>query len=156
MEKTVNLVLSLSLPRSFEDQGSQPKVGWPCQNFTQGSNREGATSRPLPAGLNTTRFQHFLIQHFFFQHYLISTLLHSTPIVFNTTLIQQAPIQHTLHSTHLVFNTFLYSTLLDFNNHGFNTTCFQHLWFQHSLFSTILVFNNPCFQHNLDSTFFSS
>ena len=107
----------------------------------------GATSRPLPAGLNTTRFQHFLIQHFFFQHYLISTLLHSTPIVFNTTLIQQAPIQHTLHSTHLVFNTFLYSTLLDFNNHGFNTTCFQHLWFQHSLFSTILVFNTTWIQH---------
>ena len=124
-----------------------------------------ATSQPLHRRLNTTWFRHFWIQQILSQHYLISTLLNSTPLVFNTTIIQQAPIQHTLHSTHFALKknciqhfliwTIMDSTILDFNNHGFNNPCFQQTWIQPSLFSTnldstILVlktlgFNIPCF-----------
>ena len=117
----------------------------------------GATLRPLLRRLSTTWFQHFWLQQILSQHYFISTLLYSTPIVFNTTLFQQAPFQHTLLSTHLVLNNFciqhylistiMDSTPLDFNNNGFNNPCFQQTWIQQSLFSTslvstILFFNN--------------
>ena len=95
--------------------------------------------------------QHYLVSTLLnstnsFQTLLDSNLLHWTPLVFNTTPIQQAPVQHTLHSTHLAFNNFciqqyliMDSTLPNFNNHGFNNPCFQQTWIPESLFLTLLV-----------------
>ena len=94
------------------------------------------------------------------QHYLVSTPLklntfcasHSTlltlnNLVFNNNEFNTTSIQHYFNSTTLHFNKFSstisHSTPLTFNNLTFNNLTFNNL-----------TFNNPCFQHNLDSTFF--